>query len=118
MLRKISAVAAVVGLLLAPGTGRADGSAPKALDPLTAGRYSAPLKGLLCTVCARAVAAEWMKIPAVEKASVDFDAGRVVVTVRLGKTVSVSTLRRALRRAERTANLGDHFALGDFAYIP
>jgi hypothetical protein len=91
-----------------------------AADPadLAPGRYSVALRGLVCTVCARAIAAEWSKLPEVESASVDFDRETGDVAVRLNTTLRVSALRRALRRAERVANLGARYELGEIKYIP
>ena len=85
---------------------------------LPAGRYSVVLRGMLCKVCARAIAAEWAKLPEVEKSSVDYDKETGVVAIRLDRTLQVSSLRRALRRAERVANLGARFELRDIQYIP
>ena len=87
-------------------------------DRLPAGRYNLAVGGMKCTVCARAIAAEWAKLPQVEKTVVDFDSGRAVVTVRLNQTLEIVDLRRALSRADDVANLGTRFGLGDIKYIP
>ena len=106
-------------LLLAAAARAADapGGAPVYTE-LPPGRYSVVLRGMICTVCARAIAAEWAKLPAVEKASVDYDKGAGVVAIRLDRTLQVSALRKALRRAERAANLGARFELSGIRYIP
>jgi hypothetical protein len=106
-------------LLLAAAARAADApGAPPAYTELPPGRYSVVLRGMLCTVCARAIAAEWAKLPEVENASVDFSKEGGVVAVRLDRTLQVSVLRKALRRAERVANLGARFELRDIQYIP
>ena len=73
---------------------------------------------MVCAVCARAIAAEWAKLPEVEKASVDFRKEQAVISVRLDRLLAVSALRKALKRAERTANLGARFTIGDIVYVP
>jgi hypothetical protein len=121
-MRKFLAVGLAVAALAASARLARAGAPPPpkaaSATELPAGRYSVPLKGLLCAVCTRAIAAEWAKLPAVEKVEADYDSGKAVVTVRLGKTLPVSALRRALRRAERTANLGAQYDIGDIAYLP
>ena len=106
-------------LLLAVAARAADapGAAPS-YTKLPPGRYSVALSGMICTVCARAIAAEWAKLPEVETSSVDYEKESGVVTIRLDRTLRVSALRKALRRAERTANLGARFELHDIQYIP
>ncbi len=85
---------------------------------LPTGRYEVTVSGMLCAVCARAITAEWEKLPAVKSARVDFATGRAVVTVRLAETAKVSDLESALRRAERVANLGTDFRLTGIRYLP
>ena len=107
-------------LLLVAGAARAavaPGAAP-AYTELPAGRYAVVLSGMLCTVCARAIAAEWAKLPEVESSSVDFEKESGVVTIRLGRILKVAALRKALRRADRVANLGSHFDFSGLKYIP
>ena len=106
---------ALVFLLLAAAARAADAPAFVELPP---GRYSVALRGMICTVCARAIAAEWARLPAVEKASVDYEKDTGTVTIRLDHALRVSVLRKALRRAEAVANLGARFELGDIRYIP
>ena len=92
--------------------------APPSYAELPPGRYTVGVRGMLCTVCARAIAAEWAKLPEVEKAVMDFDKDQGVVTIRLDKTIQVNDLYRGLRRAERLANLGGHYELRQIKYIP
>jgi hypothetical protein len=93
-------------------------AAPNAREftELPPGRYSISLTGMLTTVCGRAIAAEWAKLPEVEAASVDFDKSTAYVTVRLDRTLRVASLRKTLRRAEKLANLGARYDLRDIAY--
>jgi copper chaperone CopZ len=108
-----------VAALLAGAARAADAPPEKpTYTELPPGRYSVAITGMLCTVCARAITIEWAKLPEVEKAEVDFDRERAVVTVRLHKTLPVSTLRRVLRRAEKTVNLDARLDVGDIAYLP
>ncbi|MDD5303808.1 MAG: hypothetical protein PHS14_11965 [Elusimicrobia bacterium] len=83
---------------------------------LPPGRYTISLTGLLTTVCGRAIAAEWAKLPEVEAATVDFDKSTAFLTVRIDRTLKVAALRKTLRRAERLANLGAHYDLRDISY--
>jgi hypothetical protein len=69
-------------------------------------------------VCSRAVASEFARLPEVEKAEVDFDAGRALVLVRLDRTLRVSALRKALRRAEKLSRLGGRYELKNIVYKP
>jgi hypothetical protein len=115
---RFAAVLAACALGAGLSPSRAAEAPAAATSELPAGRYGIPIKGMLCAVDARAIAAEWGKLAAVEKAAVDFESGRATVTVRLGQTLSLSKLRRALRRAERTANLGAHYEFGDVSYLP
>jgi hypothetical protein len=107
---------ALVGLLLLAGFARgADAPTYKEMPP---GRYSMMVHGMICSVSARAIAAEWAKLPEVESATMDFDKMTGVVSVKLDKTLYVSSLKRALRRAEKVANLGERYELHDITYIP
>jgi copper chaperone CopZ len=105
-------------LLLAVAARAADAPSAPAYSELPPGRYSVTVRGMICTVCARAIAAEWAKLPEVEKASVDYSKESGVVAVRLDRTLRVSVLRKALRRAEKVADLGARFDLRDIQYIP
>lgn len=98
-------------------------AAPPAKNPMSRdfvelppGRYTIQLNGLLCTVCGRAIAAEWAKLPEVESATVNFDRSEAVVSVRLDRTLKVALLQKTLRRAEKLANLGAKFEMRGIAY--
>jgi hypothetical protein len=104
--------AALAGQALAA----APGTATREFTELPPGRYTVSLSGLLCTVCARSIAAEWAKLPEVESAVVDFDKSAAVVTVRLDSTLKVSSLRKTLRRAEKLANLSGRYDVRDISY--
>lgn len=100
-------------------------AAPAAAEPaapvyneLPPGRYSMAVTGLVSTVCSRAIAAEWSRLPEVEKAAVDFDAETAVILVRLNKTLRVAALRKALRRAEKLARLDGRYDFKDIVYKP
>jgi cation transport ATPase len=108
--------AALFLTFLVAAAARAGGSAPYV--ELPPGRYAVTVRGMICTVCARAIAAEWAKLPEVDKSSMDFEKESGVVSVRLDRTLQVAVLRKALRRAEKVANLGAHFELRDVQYIP
>jgi len=83
---------------------------------LPPGRYTVSVSGLLCTVCGRAVAAEWAKLPEVESVTMDFDKSHAIVAVRLDRTLKVASLRKTLRRAEKLANLGARYDVRDISY--
>jgi hypothetical protein len=102
----------------APAAAAPDGPENPAYKELPPGRYSIAVTGLVSTVCARAVAAEWRLLPEVEKAEVDFDSERALVTVRLDRALRVASLRRALRRAEKLSRLGARYDLKDILYKP
>ncbi len=106
-------------LLVAAGSARAGTTAlPTYYSELPPGRYSVGVRGMLCTVCARAIVQEWAKLPGVEKAVMDFDKEQAIVTVRLDRTLPVSALRKALRRAEKDANLSARYELLQIQYLP
>ena len=109
---------ALVLLLAGPARAAAAAGASQYADKMPAGRYAVALRGMLCAVCARAIAAEWAKLPELEKAAVDFDGESAVIEVRLNRTLRTAALRKALRRAEKTANLGARFELSDIRYLP
>lgn len=107
-----------LAVLLAAAPSRAAApEAPTYVD-LPPGRYTLSVSGMVSTVCARAIAAEWSRLPEVEKATVDFDAERASILVRLDRTLRVANLRKALRRAERLSRLGARYDLADIAYKP
>ena len=108
----------LVLVLVLAGAARASAPAALAYSELPPGRYAVAVRGMACTVCARAIAAEWAKLPGVENSSVDFDKEAGVVSIRLDRTLKVSALAKALRRAERVANLGVSYELRDIQYIP
>lgn len=83
---------------------------------LPPGRYSVLLTGMLCTVCGKAIASEWAKLPEIESASLDFDRSQITLTVRIDRTVKVALLRKTLRRAEKTANLGARYEIREIGY--
>ncbi|MDE2142009.1 MAG: heavy-metal-associated domain-containing protein [Elusimicrobia bacterium] len=91
---------------------------PAAYSELPPGRYSVGVHGMLCTVCARAIAAEWGKLPEVEKAVLSFEKEQGVVTIRLDSSIKVNDLYKGLRRAERLANMGGHYELREIKYLP
>jgi len=102
-------------LALAALAGRAP-AAERQFVELPPGRYTMSVKGLLCAVCARAVAAEWKKLPEVEDASVSRESGKAELTVRIDRTLKVASLVKALKRAETTANLGASYQMSGIAY--
>lgn len=108
----------LAAVLIAP----ANAAAP--VNPMTRnfselppGRYAVALTGLISTVCGRAVAAEWAKLPEIESARVDFDKSTAIIAVRIDRTVRVSSLRKTLRRAEKLANLGGRYDIRDISYL-
>ena len=105
-------------LVAADQTASADAATPVVYKKLPSGRYAAKVSGMLTTTCGRAIEREVSKLKEVESAKVDFDAERLVVTVRLDKTLRVSVLSRALHRAARKVNLGTDYVLGALTYLP
>lgn len=91
-------------------------TATREFTELPPGRYTVSLTGLICTVCGRAIAAEWAKLPEVESVSVDFNKSSAVVAVRLDRTLRVAALRKSLRHAEKLANLDAHYDLRNISY--
>ncbi|MEK7233439.1 MAG: heavy metal-associated domain-containing protein [Elusimicrobiota bacterium] len=83
---------------------------------LPPGHYTIAVTGLISTVCARAISVRWSQLPEVESAFVDFDKSTASVTIRIDRTLKVSSLRETLRRAERLANLGARYDLHEIAY--
>jgi hypothetical protein len=108
-----------LALLLAAALTSPARSAPsgaREFTELPPGRYTIAVTGLLSTVCARAIASEWSKLPEVESAYVDFDKSAATVSVRLDSTLKVASLRKTLRRAEKVANLGVHYDMLAISY--
>ncbi|MDP3543771.1 MAG: hypothetical protein Q8T11_14990 [Elusimicrobiota bacterium] len=103
-------------LLALTGPALAAPAPTREFTELPPGRYSVVLTGLVTTVCARAIAAEWASLPQVEAASVDFDKSTAFVTVRLDGVLPVASLRKTLRRAERISNLGARYDLTGITY--
>lgn len=85
---------------------------------LIAGRYGLKVTGMLCHACARAITAELGRMKNVASAKADFEAEEVVLDIPLGKTVSVSGLRRVLRRAAKKIDLDTQFEITDIRYLP
>ena len=108
MRRALLALLAAAPLAAAP--------AAREFTELPPGRYTMTVKGLLCEVCARAVASEFAKLPEVEAATVDRDKARGEITVRLDRTLKTAALTKALRRAEKVANLGGRYETSGIAY--
>ncbi len=107
-----------IALLLAAFAASAASAPPTARDftELPPGRYTIQLSGMISTVCGRAIAAEWAKLPEVESASVNFDRAEATISVRLDRTLKVGHLARTLRKAERLANLGARYDMRAIAY--
>ena len=84
---------------------------------LTAGRYDVRVTGLLCTTCARAIKEAFEKIESIESVEPDYAHGRLIITVSIDSNVSVSSLRRALRKATRRIRLPTKFRLASVEYI-
>jgi hypothetical protein len=110
--------ASLIPLLVAAVAAAADAPAKPVYIELPPGRYAIAVRGMVCNVCARAVVARWLRIPEVEKAEIDFDRERAVVTVRLNSRLAVAKLRKALKPAAGLANMGVRFELGDVEYLP
>lgn len=85
-------------------------------EELPPGRYTMDLTGMVATVCSRAIALEFSRLPEVERVEVDFDAERATVLVRLDRTLRVANLRKALRRAEKLSRMGARYELKNIAY--
>lgn len=102
-----------LALLLAAVVAAQDASG---LRDLTAGRYELKLRGTLCAACLRAVAQELAKHRAVEKASTDVPAESVRVAVKSDQVLPAADVRRALRRAERAADLGARYEVAAVRY--
>lgn len=104
------------GILLSPLSAR--GAEPKRLQDLASGRYAVRVSGMLCAVCAKTIVAELSKLPAVESAKADFEKDQILVTIKLERTLRLSTLRRSLRLAAKRVNLGTQFEIEDIRYTP
>lgn len=91
---------------------------PLEFPDMLSGRYELKLSGLLCSVCARAVAAELAKLDEVDSAKVDLDRDAVLVTVKLERKLKIRSVRRALSRAARRANLGAAYEIAGIKYLP
>lgn len=117
MLKGMKALLSLL-MLAAVAAAAGDTPAPTRYQELPPGRYAVSISGLLCTVCARALAAELAKVPEIEKASADFNKEQAIIDVRLDKTMEVNLVYKAMRRAERLSNMGGKFELRGIRYIP
>jgi len=115
---RLKALAVLLLALAGAASAAGDGELPPSYQELPPGRYSVGVHGMLCTVCARAIVAEWSKIPEVEKATMDFNKEQGTVVIRLDSTMQVNALFRGLRRAERLAALGGKYEMRQIKYIP
>lgn len=103
--------------LAAPAFAAAPAPRPREFTELAAGRYSVALTGLVSSVCGRAIASELAKLPEIESASVDYDKSAAVIAVRIGSTMKVASMQKALRRAEKVANLGARYDAREITYL-
>lgn len=85
---------------------------------LKTGRYALKVQGLLCTACTRAAVEELSKLASIQKVEADFDDAEIVVFIKKDRKVSMSSVRRALRKAARRVNLGTHFEVASVVYRP
>ena len=85
---------------------------------LPSGRYNIAVLGMLTTTCGRAIEMELAKLPEVASASVDFDAERLDLTVKVNHALSSSALRKALHRAARIINLETDYYVGGITFLP
>ena len=90
--------------------------AAQPLKDLASGRYEVTVDGMLCHTCARVIAQEVAALPQVEKASVDFERDLLLVTVKPDQTLTLSRLRRALKRAAKRVDLGTTFTVSAVTY--
>ena len=93
-------------------------TAPGEFAELRAGRYAIKLDGLLCTACTRAIVTEISKLDAVLEASGNFEKSEVLVAIKPDAKLSMTNLRRALRKAARRADLGTKFEIASVTYRP
>lgn len=113
---KITAFLLVAALAGAARAAPPSSPTAREFTELPPGRYTVTLTGMVSTVCARAIAAEWARLPEVESAAVDFDRATADLVVKLDKTVKTASLRKSLRRAERLANLGARYEIWEITY--
>ena len=113
-------VAAALGLSQPAAAADESGeiAVPVAYKKLPSGRYAVKVSGMLTTTCGRAIELELAQLPEIESAQVDFDAERLVFTIRLDQTLRVSALKRALHRAAVRVNLGTDYIAEKISYSP
>jgi cation transport ATPase len=87
-------------------------------DRFKAGRYAMKISGFFCTTCGVAMKREVGALPEVSEADFDFDTETLFVTVRLERTLRLSALRRALRRAAARVDIGSKLDVADVTYRP
>lgn len=87
-------------------------------DRFKAGRYAMKISGFFCTTCGAAMKQEVGALPEVSEIDFDFDTETLFVTVRLERTLRLSALRRALRRASSRVNIGSKLDVIDVTYRP
>ena len=94
----------------------AEAPAPVLPAQLTSGNYEVVFNGMLCKTCAKLVTLEVAGLKEVQKAAVDFEREQLFVTIRPGQSLSVSKLRKALKRAGKRADLGTQFEIRSILY--
>ena len=104
--------------LAATAASAAPAPAPEGLADLRGGRYAVKIEGLLCSACTRAILDEISRFKDVQAVTADFDKSELVITVKLDRTVSVSALRKALKRAAKRVNLDTRFEIDSIYYRP
>ncbi len=85
---------------------------------LTSGRYEIRLSGMLCSVCTRAILAELVKLDDVASARADLERGTITIAVKPKHLLTQRTLRHALRRAAKRADIGTQYDVAAVKYIP
>lgn len=93
-------------------------AASKEFQDLASGRYAVRVSGMLCHACAWAIVEELLAREEVEAAKYDYDQEHILVTVKLKRELSISSFKRALRRARARVNLPTRFEIEAIQYRP
>lgn len=105
-MKKLFVLAAALAL-----SGAALAAAPKSAKTLTAGKYSAHVKALVCEGCASNIQDTLKGFKAIDGVSVDQPKSQLSFEVKKGKTVSVAKLQKALKASADQMGMGADYSL-------
>ena len=114
----LAVILAAFGAAALPAGAAESAGAPGEFNELRSGRYALKMSGILCNACTRAIVTEVSKLDPVLEAKGDFDAGEILIVVKPDRKLSMASVRKALRKAARRADLKTRFEITSVTYRP